>query len=73
MLPAEEGSTVNYKLNCPASHKPYAEAFLETDPWKLLTIFVTTEIAVFERLWELAADQDAAGQFCSQVASRCSA
>jgi hypothetical protein len=72
MLPAEEGNTVNYELNCPASHKPYPEALLETDPGKLPTILAATEIAVFQRLWELAADQDASGLFCTQFATRCS-
>jgi hypothetical protein len=73
MLPAEEGSIVNYKLNCPSSDKPYAKGLLETDPGKLLTILPATEVAVFQRLRELAADQDAWGQFWDQVAPRCSA
>jgi hypothetical protein len=29
MLASEEVSKVKYKLNCPAWHKPYAEALLE--------------------------------------------
>jgi hypothetical protein len=37
VLLSEEGSTLNYKLNCPAWHKPTAEALLETDPERLLT------------------------------------
>jgi hypothetical protein len=73
MLPAEEGDTMNYKLDCPAPHTPYADALLETDPGKLLTILAATEVAVFQHLWELAADQDASGLFCAQVAPRCSA
>jgi hypothetical protein len=73
MLPAEEGSTVNYKLNCPVSHKAHAEALLETDPGKVLAILVATETAVFQGLWELSADQDASGLSCAQVAPRCSA
>jgi hypothetical protein len=68
MLPAEKGSTVNYKLNCPASHEPYAEALLETDPGKLLAILAATEVAVFQRLWELSADQDASGLSCASCA-----
>jgi hypothetical protein len=38
MLASEEGSTVNYKLNCPASYQPYAEILFETDFDRLLTI-----------------------------------
>jgi len=29
---SEESSTVNYKPNCPAWHKPYAVALLEISP-----------------------------------------
>jgi hypothetical protein len=67
MLAAEEGSTVNYKLNCPAWYKPYAEAFLETSSERLLTILAATEIAVFQRLWELTADQNASACFASKL------
>jgi hypothetical protein len=69
MLLSEEGRTLNYKLNCPAWHKPYAEVLLETDSAKLSTIFAATEVAVFQHLLELAADQDASGLFCAQVFS----
>ncbi len=69
MLPSEEGGTVNYKQNCPAWHKPYAEALLEIRSERLLTNLAATEIAAFQRLWELAADQDASGLSCVQAAS----
>jgi hypothetical protein len=36
---------------------------LETDSESLLTILTATEIAGFQRLWELPADQDAPGLF----------
>jgi hypothetical protein len=45
MLASEEGSTVNYKLNCPAWFEPHAEALLETDLERLLKISAATEIA----------------------------
>jgi hypothetical protein len=73
MLPTEEGSTVNYKLNCHASHRPDAEALLETDPGKLLTILAAKVVAVFQGHRELAAYQEASGLFRAQVAPRCSA
>ena len=53
------GSTVNHKLNLPAWRKPYAEALLETDSERLLTMLAATEIIVFQRLLDLAPDQDA--------------
>jgi len=59
VLPSEGGSTKNYKLDYPAWHKPYVEALLETDPEVLLKLLAVTEKAVFERLLELAADEDA--------------
>ncbi len=55
---------MKYKLNCLVWPKPYAEDLLETDSEGLLKISVSTEIAVFQRLWELAADRDASGPFC---------
>ena len=67
MLLSEEGSPLNYKLNCPAWHKPYAEALLEANLERLVTIWAATEVAVIQRLLELAADQDASGVFCAQV------
>src|SRR4029077_6612416 len=51
--------------------KPYAEALLETDSERLLAILAVTETAVFQRLWELVAGQNASGLFCAQVAPRC--
>jgi hypothetical protein len=65
MLASEGGSTMSYKLNYPAAHKPYVEALLETDSERLLTILAATEMAVFQRLWELAAAQDAPALFCT--------
>jgi hypothetical protein len=56
---SEEGSTVNYKLKSAARRKVYAEASLQADSEELLTLLAATEMAVFQRLWELAADQDA--------------
>jgi hypothetical protein len=38
MLASEEGSRVNYKLNCLAWYKPYAEILFESDFDRLLTI-----------------------------------
>jgi len=51
MLSPEEGSTVNYELNCPAWYKPNAEVLLKTDFERLLTILAGTEVAVFQRHW----------------------
>jgi hypothetical protein len=74
MLASEEGSTVNYKLNCPAWCGPYAEILLETDFERLLTILAAgTEAAVFQRHWESAADRAASRLFCARVAPMCSA
>jgi hypothetical protein len=64
ILASEEGSTVNYKLNCPAWYKTYAEVLLETDFERLLTILAGTEVAVFQRHWESAADRAAPRLFC---------
>jgi hypothetical protein len=73
MMALEEGSTVNYKLNCPAWYKPYAEILFETDFDRLLIILAAgTEAAVFQRHWESAADQAASRLFCARVAPRCS-
>jgi hypothetical protein len=72
MPASEEGSTVNYKLNCLPWHKPSAEVLLETDSERLLTILAATEMAVFQRLCEFAPDQDASALFCAPVAPRCS-
>jgi hypothetical protein len=50
MLASAEGSTVNYKLNCPAWYKLYAETLFKTDVDRLLTILaVGTEAAVSQR------------------------
>jgi hypothetical protein len=55
MLASEEGRTVNYKLNCPAWYKPYAEILFETDFDRLLTILAAgTEAAVFQRHWGIS-------------------
>jgi hypothetical protein len=70
MLASEEGSTVNHKLNYPAWRKPYAEDLLETDSERLLTVLAATGTAVFQRLWELAADQDASGLFAPKLRPR---
>jgi len=51
MLAAEEGNTVNYKLNCPAWYKPYDEVLLETDLERLLTILAGTEMAGLPTSW----------------------
>ena|ERR1700693_3698802 len=63
----EEGNTAKYKLNCPARPKPYGEDLLETDSERLLKISAAAEIAVFRRLWEFAADQDAWGLFAPKL------
>jgi hypothetical protein len=52
ILASEEGSTVNYELNCPAWYKPYDEVLLDTDFERLLTILTGTEVAIFQRHWE---------------------
>jgi hypothetical protein len=51
MLAAEEGNTVNYKLNCPAWYKPYDEVLLETDLERLLTILAGPEMAGLPTPW----------------------
>jgi hypothetical protein len=57
---------VNYKLNCPAWYKPYAEILFEADFDRLLRILAAgTEAAVFQRHWESAADQAASRLFCA--------
>ena len=62
MLPTRERSIVSHKLNPPAWHKPYGEALLETDPEILVKLLAATEKAVFERLLELAANDDASDE-----------
>jgi hypothetical protein len=62
MLPSREGSTEGYKLHYPAWHKPYAEALLATDPEILVTLLAAAEAAIFERLLELAACEDASAE-----------
>jgi hypothetical protein len=44
----------SHKLNIPAWHKLYGEALLETDAEILLKLLAAAEMAVFERLLELA-------------------
>ncbi len=61
-LLSQEGSTQKYKLNYPAWHKPYAEALLATDPETLMTLLEVTQAAVFERLLEIAACEDASSE-----------
>src|ERR1700676_1168616 len=57
-----EGTKGNYKRDYPAWQKPYAEALLETDPEILVKLLAATEIAVFERFLELAANEDVSGE-----------
>jgi hypothetical protein len=68
MLALEADSAMDYKLNCSVWRRPYAEVLLAIRFERLLTILAATEIAVFQRLRELAADQDATSLFCGQVA-----
>jgi hypothetical protein len=62
MLPSQEGSTEGYKLHYPAWHKPYAEVLLATDPEILVSLLAAAEAAIFERLLELAAREDASAE-----------
>ena len=59
----------DYKLNCLAWQIQFAQALLATNPQGSLAILAAAEIAVFQRLWESAADQDASGPFCAPVFS----
>jgi hypothetical protein len=59
MLPPRERSTMSHKLSIPAWHKPYSQALLETDPKILVRLLAATQKAVFERLLELPANEDA--------------
>ena len=44
---------MNYKLNCPAWYKPYAEILFEADFDRLLRILAAgTEAAGFQRHWD---------------------
>jgi hypothetical protein len=64
-LPSEEGSTENHKLEYSRWHKPYGElceALLKTDRETLVELSGTAEMAVFERLLELAGAEDAADE-----------
>jgi hypothetical protein len=58
---------VKCKLNCPAWPKPDAEDLFETESEGLLKIPAATEIAIFQRLWEFAADRDASGCFATNL------
>jgi len=58
LLPTLELSVMSRRLNLPAWHKPYGEALLETDPEILVKLLAATEKAVFERLLELAANNE---------------
>jgi len=61
----EESSTKNYKGESPAWHKPYSElceAVLKTEAEVLMKLSGATEMAVFERLLELAGDEDASDE-----------
>jgi hypothetical protein len=62
MLPPRERSVMSHKLNIPAWHKPYGEALSETDPEILVKLLAATEKAVFERLLELTANEDASDE-----------
>jgi hypothetical protein len=53
VLLSEEGSTLNYKLNCPAWHKPTAEALLETEPERLLTRDQWSACTMLGRVWNV--------------------
>jgi signal transduction histidine kinase len=53
---------MSHKLSIPAWHKPYSQAFLETDPEILVKLLAATEKAVFERLLELTANEDASDE-----------
>jgi hypothetical protein len=65
MLSSERGSTENYEPEYPTWHVPYGElckALLKTDPEILVKLSEATEMAVFERLLELAGDEDASDE-----------
>jgi hypothetical protein len=62
MLPTPERSIVSHKLSVSAWHKPYGEALLATDRETLMKLLGATERAVFERLLELVADEDASNE-----------
>jgi hypothetical protein len=72
MLGSEGGSKADFKLDCRTWRKLYVESLLEIGAERLLSALAATEIAVFPRLWELAADRDASDPFCAPVAPRCS-
>jgi hypothetical protein len=58
MLPTLKCSVMRHRLNIPPWQKPYGEALLETDPEILVKLLAATEKAVFERLLELAANNE---------------
>jgi hypothetical protein len=58
MLPKRASKTKSYQLKLPRWHKPYADALLEVDPEILTKLLTATEMALFERLLELTANQD---------------
>jgi hypothetical protein len=65
MLPSERGSAENYEPEYPTWHMPYGElcdALLKTDPEILVKLSEATERAVFERLLELAGNEDASDE-----------
>jgi hypothetical protein len=62
MLPTLKCSVMSHRLNIPAWQKPYGEALLETDPEILVKLLAATEKAVFERLLELTANEDASDE-----------
>ena len=66
MQASEEGGIVSYK-DCPAWPNPCVEDLLETDSERLVKTSAATEIAVFQRFWEFAADRDASGRFAPKL------
>src|SRR6266849_2520246 len=65
-------AAADFKLNLRAWRKPYVDSLSEIGSERLLTTLSATQTAVFQRLWELVAGQNAPGLFCAQVAPRCS-
>jgi hypothetical protein len=62
MLPWEQRTTQSYKRDDRGWQKPYGAALLETDSETLVKLLAATEKALFERLLELAADNDASDE-----------
>ena len=66
MQASKEGSIVKYDQTALRGRSP-AEALLEADSERLLKTSAATETAVFQRLWEFAADQDASDCFAPKL------